>query len=150
MKAFKLCLIFMALAIFVAACNQTPSTPNTPNPPDTTRAASAPKNTTDNAPAQPASPAQPADELAAAKELYATNCMTCHRDTGKGGKVTIEGKTIDPNDLTSDKMKNRSDDKLAKQIADGAPDDGMPAFKDKLKDDEIKAVVKYVRSLQGK
>ena len=144
MKAFKLCLIILAFAVFIAACDQAASTPNTAN---TTRAASTPKNSSDNTTAQPAATV---DELAASKELYAKNCMVCHKDTGKGGKVTVEGKTLDPVDLTSDKMKNRSDEKLAKQISEGVPDEGMPAFKTKLSDDEIKSLVKYMRVLQGK
>lgn len=85
--------------------------------------------------------------MAAAKELYTTNCMNCHRDTGKGGKVTVDGKSLDPVDLTSAKMKARSDDKVASQISEGSPDDGMPAFKSKLNTDQIKSLVKYMRTL---
>ena len=141
MKATKLCIIFFALVIFVAACSQTASTPNTANA--TTNANKAVVTT-------PAQPAATVDELATSKELYAKNCMVCHKDTGKGGKVTVEGKTLDPVDLTSDKMKARTDDKLAKQISEGSPDDGMPAFKGKLSADEINSLVKYMRSLQTK
>ena len=42
-------------------------------------------------------------------------------------------------------MKKRSDAKLADDISEGSPDDGMPAFKDKLKPAEIDEIVKYIR-----
>ena len=141
MNAFKLCLIILAFAVFIAACNQTPSTPNAAN------TAANVNKPADNTPAQPS---QPVDELAAAKELYAKNCMICHKDTGKGGKVTIEGKTLEPDDLTADKLKNKSDEQLFGYISDGVTDEGMPAFKEKLTVDQIKSVVKHVRALHGK
>src|SRR3954447_25335364 len=56
--------------------------------------------------------ATPSDELAASRDLYKTNCAKCHQDSGKGGKVTVDGKNINAHDLTSDKMKKRDDDKL--------------------------------------
>ena len=76
--------------------------------------------------------------------------MTCHRDSGKGGKVTIEGKTINPDDITTAKQKAKTDEKIYSYISDGFPDDGMPAFKDKLTDAEIKSIIKHVRTLQAK
>ena len=90
----------------------------------------------------------PDDEVASGKEIYATNCMICHKDTGKGGKVTIEGKNLNVDDLTSANLAKKSDDKLYGYISDGSPDDGMPSFADKLKPDEIKAVIAHVRTLQ--
>ena len=138
MQYLKLSLLLIALAIFIIACNQTSNTPVAKN--------EAPKT---NQAATPA-PATPVDETAVVTELYAKNCMICHKDSGKGGKVTIDGKSLNPIDLTSDKMKNRSDDKLVSQISEGSTDDGMPAFKGKLTDDQIKSIVKHVRSLQGK
>ncbi len=138
MKFIKCCLIYAVAGLFAIACSQTAKTPTASN---------TVVNTNKPAETTPAQPASPVDEVADAKKLYATNCMTCHKDSGKGGKVTIEGKTIEPDDLTSAKMKAKSEDKLVTYILDGAPDDGMPAFKGKLTDDQIKSVVKYIRSL---
>lgn len=84
------------------------------------------------------------------KDLYSIHCMTCHKDSGKGGKVTVEGKTLNPDDLTSANMKAKSDEKLYAYVADGIEDEGMPAFKDKLTPEEIKTVVAHMRVLQGK
>ena len=92
----------------------------------------------------PAASATP-DAMAASRDLYKTNCAKCHQDNGKGGKVTVDGKTINAHDLTSDKMKKRDDDKWHDDIAEGSPDDGMPAFKGSLTDAEIKDVVTFER-----
>ncbi len=141
MNFCKLCIVFCTAALFAAACSQTATTPNTAN---TLANANKPANTTASTPAT-----TPVDEVAAAEKLYTTNCMTCHRDSGKGGKVTVDGKSLNPSDLTADKMKSKSDEKLYGYISDGSPDDGMPAFKGKLTDAEIKSIVKHVRKLQG-
>jgi mono/diheme cytochrome c family protein len=96
---------------------------------------------------------EPAATIAKAltgQDLYTTNCMTCHKDSGKGGRVTIEGRSINPEDLTEDKLKKADDVKLVQYINEGFPDDGMPAFKDKLTTAEIEQVVKHIRTLQGK
>ena len=141
MNITKVFPIVCASALFIAACNTTGPVPNQSN--------AAPTNTNTNAkaPSTP-QPAETGDELSAGKELYAAKCTICHKDTGQGGKVTVEGRNLKPADLTSEKMKARSDDKMVAGISEGAPDDGMPAFEDKLTKDQIKSIVKYVRSLQ--
>ncbi|HTH50745.1 MAG TPA: c-type cytochrome, partial [Pyrinomonadaceae bacterium] len=58
----------------------------------------------------------------------------------------VDGKKIDAKDLTTEKMIKRSDAKLYDDIAEGSPDDGMPAFKEKLKESEINDIIKYVRT----
>ena len=82
------------------------------------------------------------------KELYTESCQICHKDTGKGGPTTVDGKKIKPADLTAGHSKKHSDDDLVKDIQEGSPDDGMPAFKEKLKPEEIRAIVGYIRTLQ--
>lgn len=90
------------------------------------------------------------DEMAMAADLYTVHCMTCHKDSGKGGPVTVDGKKLNPDDITSAKMAAKSDEKLLSYIADGFPEDGMPAFKDKLTNAEMVSLVKQLRKLQGK
>lgn len=60
--------------------------------------------------------------------------------------MEIEGRKINPDDLTSEKIKGFSDDKIARYIRDGVEDEGMPSFKDKLSDAQIAEVIKYVRT----
>ena len=75
--------------------------------------------------------------------------MICHKESGKGGKVTIDGKSIDPDDVTTARLKAKPDEKIYEYISDGFPDDGMPAYKDKLSPEQIKAIVSHIRTLQG-
>jgi mono/diheme cytochrome c family protein len=145
MNITKVMLIICTTVLFIAACNQSGPVANQSN---VSRANTSANTGTNAAAASTAQPAATGDELSAGKELYAAKCTICHKDTGKGGKVTVEGKNLKPADLTSDKMKARSDDKLVAGISEGAPDDGMPAFEDKLTKDQIKSIVKYVRTLQ--
>ena len=42
-----------------------------------------------------------------------------------------------------------TDEKLIGYVTNGVVDEGMPAFKGKLTDDEIKMAVAHVRRLQG-
>lgn len=142
MHIFKFCLVALAACLFAIACGQAASTPNTAGN------ANAAANGNKASAATPAAAATPS-ETASGSDLYARNCMTCHKDSGKGGKVTIEGKTIDPDDITTAKQKAKSDEKITEYINEGFPDDGMPAFKEKLNPDQVKAIVKHVRVLQG-
>lgn len=87
----------------------------------------------------------PVDELAVGGVLYKQNCAACHKEDGSGGKVTIEGKSINAENLTEGKFKRAEDAKLAKYIHDGVEDEGMPAFKDKLSEAQIREVVTYIR-----
>jgi mono/diheme cytochrome c family protein len=138
-KTAKLILIAIAAAAFtLGGCGQTPSIVNT-----------TPSVANSSSPSSPAAKSTSPEAAANdGKELYSSKCMICHKDTGKGGKVTVEGKILHPADLTSAKMKSRDDDKLAQMIGEGDPDEGMPAFKTKLTDEQIKAIVQYVRTLQ--
>jgi mono/diheme cytochrome c family protein len=135
MNATKLVIVASAIALFIAACSQSSQAPANSQ----TGQSSSPATATKSA---------PSDAEVGAK-LYAENCQICHKDTGKGGKdLTIEGKKISPEDLTSDKLKKKSDADLVKEISEGVTDEGMPAFKDKLSPDQMKQIVLHVRRLQ--
>lgn len=141
MKFIKISLVLSAAALFAIACGQSATTPNTAN---TTASVNKPATT----PAATPQPAATTDEVAMGRDLYIANCAQCHKDTGKGGIVTVEGKTLNPDDITTAKMAAKTDDKLTEYVVKGFPDDGMPAFKDKLTPEQIKAVIKHVRFLQ--
>ena len=79
------------------------------------------------------------------RTIYTKNCAVCHRDNGTGGKMTIEGKSLNVEDLTSAKIKAMDNNKLIGYVINGVEDEGMPAFKDKLSEEEIREVVQYVR-----
>jgi len=91
-------------------------------------------------------PAATLDELASGRKVYEINCANCHKASGTGGPVEIEGKKLNPDNLTSDKIKGFTDEKIIGYIMNGVEDEGMPAFKGKLSEGEIRDVVKYVRT----
>ena len=90
-------------------------------------------------------PSATIDELASGRKIYAASCANCHKENGTGGKVTIEGKELDPEDLTSAKIKGFADEKIIRIVMNGVEDDGMPAFKGKLSEGEMRDVVKFIR-----
>lgn len=102
-------------------------------------------NANNTAPPQTPMPAATIDELASGRRIYATSCANCHKEDGSGGEVTIEGKKLNPDDLTSAKIKGFPDDKILRYIMNGVPDEGMPAFKGKLSEAEMRDVLKFIR-----
>ena len=135
MKLIALALTCVALAFVAIACTETAT------PTNTNRRAAA-------SPAAP-SPAASVDEFASAKANYAKNCEACHGPEATGGLVKVDNKQIKVPSLHSDHAKKHPDDKLTKMITNG--EEEMPAFKDKLKPEEIADLVRFVRKeFQGK
>ena len=85
------------------------------------------------------------------KEAWDKNCASCHGKDGKG--ETKAGKKAGAKDLTDAKYQaSFTDDQMTKQIKEGLKDkngkEQMKPFADKLADDEIKAIVAYVRAFK--
>ena len=85
-----------------------------------------------------------------AKANWDANCAQCH---GKSGAAdTKMGKTLNAKDLTDPKVQAEfTDAKATQSIKEGVKDNGkttMKSFGGKLTDDEIKALVAYVRTLK--
>ena len=83
-------------------------------------------------------------------EAYTKQCASCHGKDGAGH--TKAGKKLEVKDLTDAAyQKGFSDEEAFKAIKEGMKGkDGsekMKPFNEKLTDDEITAVVKYVRTL---
>ena len=85
-----------------------------------------------------------------AKTNWTNNCAQCHGASGRGD--TKMGKMLNAMDLTDPKKQaSFTDAKAATSIKDGVKQNGkttMKAFGGKLSDDEIKALVAYVRTLK--
>ena len=85
-----------------------------------------------------------------AKENWDKNCAKCHGPDGKG--KTKMGEKLGIKDYTDAKVQDgMKDDEMAKAIKEGVKDGEktkMKAFGDTLSDDEIKALVKYVRDFK--
>ena len=101
-------------------------------------------NNASNEPIRPL-PTATIDELASGKKAFESNCAICHKADGTGGKVIIEGKSLNVEDLTAAKIKAFSDEKIIGYVIKGIPDEGMPAFKDKLSEGEMRDVVLHIR-----
>ena len=85
-----------------------------------------------------------------AKANWANNCAQCHGADGKAN--TKMGKMLSAKDLTDPKVQAEfTDAKATQSIKEGVKQGDkttMKAFGGKLTDDEIKALVAYVRTLK--
>ena len=136
MKLISLALTCIAITLIATACTETAAPTNTSTP------------TAAGSPA-PAAPTASTDPLAAARANYAKNCEACHGPTGEGGLVKVENKQIKVASLKSEHAIKHTDDQLAKVITGG--EEAMPAFKDKLRPEEIRDMVRFIRTnFQGK
>lgn len=77
--------------------------------------------------------------------LYKRRCMMCHGADGKGFAAMKSPDFTDPKWQASAK-----DKELIEVIKNGKKGTHMPGFGDKLKADEIQAVVEYIRSFNSK
>jgi cytochrome c553 len=84
------------------------------------------------------------------KDNYKSNCAKCHGEDGKG--ETKMGKKSGCKDYTDAKVQEAlKDDHAFKALKEGMKDGDkelMKPFADKLSDDEIKALVAYMRSFK--
>ena len=79
--------------------------------------------------------------------LWASNCASCHGKDGKG--QTMMGRKLAIKDLTDPKVQSSlSDADATKTIKQGDDSKKMKGFADKLSDDDVKALVAYIRSLK--
>ena len=85
-----------------------------------------------------------------AKAIWEKNCKACHGEDGKG--KTKMGEKLGIKDYTEAKVQDAiKDEDMAKAIKEGVKDGEktkMKAFGETLSDEEIKAMVKYVRAFK--
>jgi len=85
------------------------------------------------------------ENLRAAGPLFRRHCQRCHGADGKGVAGKLDA--AEPPDFTRrDWQEDRSNSRLLRSILDGRKK-GMPAFQDKLTEDEARDLVEFVRSL---
>jgi len=86
------------------------------------------------------------DELSIGRKVYQDRCVLCHGAEGKGDGVAAAGLNPKPRNHTDGAyMSTRTDEDLIGVIRNGKG--GMPAWGSILSEQEIQAVLKYVRSL---
>jgi mono/diheme cytochrome c family protein len=81
-----------------------------------------------------------------AVKSFKTNCVLCHAADGSGN--TPSGKALGAKDLGSSEAQNKSDADLTEMITKGKGK--MPAFGAKLKPEDIKQLVAYIRTMHKK
>lgn len=124
-------LIFV-IVVFIAACKKDQTSTNSTVNSNTTSAKSTP------------------DQFAAARTAFDKDCKSCHGQTGEGGPVKLEdGTRLKVPSLREGHALRHTDSEFVKQVTKGG--DGMPAFANKLKPEEIDELVKFIRhEFQGK
>jgi cytochrome c6 len=81
-----------------------------------------------------------------AAKIYKTNCVLCHAADGSGDSSS--GKSLGAKDLRSPEVQAKSDAELTEFITAGKGK--MPAFGKKLKAEDVKEMVTYIRDLAKK
>ena len=116
---------FLMLALTSCACSKQPSAPTS-------------EVTT------PSGPAATPDPLAASRGTFAKDCQLCHGPDGRGGPVKLEdGTKLRVPSLREGHALRHPDSDFLKQIKEGG--DGMPAFKDKLSQQQIDEMIRFIR-----
>ena len=82
------------------------------------------------------------------KALYDSKCAMCHGTDGVAKEMWAKKGARNFNDPAW--QAEKTDEQLVKDTTDGIPDKKMPAYKDKLKAEEIDAIVKHIRTLAPK
>ena len=96
------------------------------------------------------SPVKPSPEsLAHAKHLYAIDCAICHGEKGDGKGDVVQDLKLKMKDFTDPSvLKTRTDGELFYIIKNGDSVQKMPPEGPRAKDDDIWALVNYLRTLQ--
>ncbi len=89
--------------------------------------------------------AGPALAQGSGADTYKTTCLMCHGADGTAD--TPAGKAFKAASFKDPMVTTKSNEELATIIKSGK--DKMPSFKDKLTDDQIKAVIAYIRTLSN-
>jgi cytochrome c553 len=79
-------------------------------------------------------------------DTYKAHCLACHGANGAGD--TMIGKNLKLRPLGSAEVQSQSDDELFAIINKGKGKGRMPAFDRKLSKDQIRDLVRYIRSLK--
>lgn len=88
------------------------------------------------------------DSVALGAEIYATNCATCHGESGEGDGPASLGLAMPPADLHEAHVQGNSDGSLFYIITHGRPDTPMPPWETVLTEEQRWHVVNFLRTFQ--
>ncbi len=81
------------------------------------------------------------------ERVYLNNCAVCHGDKGAGAMWTQASLNPPPRNFTSEETRQElTRERMITSVTYGRPDTAMMSFKKRLSDQEITAVVDYVRT----
>lgn len=81
-------------------------------------------------------------------ELYASNCATCHGESGEGDGPASAALETKPADLHESHVQDLSDGALFYIVSHGRPDTPMPAWDNVLSEEERWHVVNFLRTFR--
>lgn len=90
-----------------------------------------------------------AESIAVGEELYQANCVPCHGPTGAGDGPSAVSLNPPPANFGAGHTQTHPDGDLYYWIQTGIQGTAMPAFEDKISDDETWHLVNYVRRLSA-
>lgn len=122
----RLVVLIAVLALVLAACGGGGSSTTTAAPSGTTTTATGSGGT--------------GGDVALGKQIYEQNCVSCHSADLSGGI----GKPLNAGSPAA----GDPDEELLETITNGVSGTAMPAWGNSLSEDEIKAVLAYIRSVQ--
>jgi mono/diheme cytochrome c family protein len=125
---YAIALVAAAGFLFVAACKNQPTNTAVNTSPNSNRA------TSQSTPG----------EFGFANKIYEIDCKECHGQNGEGGPVKLkDGSKLKVPTLREGHALRHTDAEFVKQITKGG--DGMPAFAEKLKPEEVNDLIKFIR-----
>jgi mono/diheme cytochrome c family protein len=89
---------------------------------------------------------RPAAPIERGRELFANNCVQCHGATGRGDGPLAAALQPRPVDLTVH-VPLHTDREIFEWITNGVPRTAMPAFKEAFTEEEIQAIINYLRQV---
>ncbi len=93
-----------------------------------------------------------AQDKAEGKKIYLTYCAACHGESGKGDGLAAGSMAVKPADHTNGEVMNKQSDQflfdiISKGGAAVQKSPMMPGWGGQLKENQIRDVVAYIRSL---
>lgn len=81
------------------------------------------------------------------KKIYEKKCTTCHGKDGKGNRAMLKTLKVDASllDLLDKETLDKTDDELASTTSKGI--NKMPAYGKDLKDEDLRNIISYIRSM---
>jgi len=87
------------------------------------------------------------DAAGAGKQIFATNCTSCHGEQGHGDGPNASALDPKPKNL-AELQKVVGDDFLFWRISEGVEGTAMPAWKGTLQEEQIWQVIAFIRTLK--